>query len=92
VLATIEEWTTTPQTSCPWRAFDSDLVRDVIESFGWFESGQIETYRPDASHRLIEGLGFYKRVTERVRGKVREQEAAERERQRKQEEATRGHR
>jgi len=50
------------QQGCPWFAFRDPFVQRVLESYPWFESGQINTWVPHASHRLIQGLGFYHRA------------------------------
>lgn len=52
-------WTGEPQHGCPWYALRDPFVRRVLDAYPWFESGQINTYLPRASHRVIEGLGYY---------------------------------
>jgi hypothetical protein len=58
-VETVHAWTGDPQPSCPWRALRDPFVSRVHEAYAWFESGQIGTYAPHASHKLIEGLGYY---------------------------------
>jgi hypothetical protein len=73
-------WTGEPQSSCPWRALSDPFVSRVLDAYQWEESGQISLAYPRASHRLIEGVGFYKRMVGLCQSKQME---IERERARK---------
>jgi hypothetical protein len=59
IRGVVYEWTGEPQQSCPWRSLRDPFVRRVVDAYPWFESGQIGTAFPGASHRFIEGLGYY---------------------------------
>lgn len=69
VRDTVFQWTGSPQHGCPWWSFHDPLVTRVLAAYPWFESGQISTKEPNASHRLIEGLDHYHRVLQVCRGK-----------------------
>jgi len=47
--------------TCPWRSFGDPVCADVINAFGWYESGQIALYLGnDPPSHLIRGLAVYR--------------------------------
>lgn len=70
VLDAVQEWTGDRPASCPWAAFGDPFVVRVLDAFPWFESGQLAVYAPSASHRLVEGVSYLKRVRDRVSSKA----------------------
>lgn len=59
IRETVYNWTGSPQGGCPWRAFHDPFVSRVLKAYAWFESGQLDTREPNASHRLVEGVSHY---------------------------------
>jgi hypothetical protein len=66
-------------SGCPWRAFTIPIVREVLHALRFFESGNLALALPDPSHRLMEGIGFWQQVYNRVQSKQLELERKERE-------------
>lgn len=67
ILATVKGWTGEPPAAgCPWYAFHDPFVGRVLAAHSFFDKGQLATYAPSASHRLIEGVAFYHRVSEKA--------------------------
>lgn len=58
----VHDWTGEAQSGCPWFALRDPFVERVLRAYAWFESGQIAVHAPRASHRLIEGVGYYHRT------------------------------
>ncbi len=69
VRLAVYEWTGEASASCAWRAFRDPFVARVLDAYRWFESGQVATFAPRASHRLVEGIGFYHRALNICQGK-----------------------
>jgi len=65
--------------SCPWRAFTSWLVRDVLQGMRYFESGNLHLAFPQPSHRLVEGIGFWSATMNRIQSKQLELDKKNRE-------------
>lgn len=63
ILTCIKDWTGHSPPACPWRAFYDPFVQRTLSAHGFFESGQIALFEPDASHRLIEGVAFLERTS-----------------------------
>lgn len=57
-----KDWTGDEPVSCPWRAFADPFVSRVLHAFPAYDKGQLSTFQPDASHRLIEGVAHYARA------------------------------
>jgi len=51
---------------CPWRAFSDPLVQRVLSALPFFESGQLAFKLPAPSHRLVEAVGWYQTVSNRM--------------------------
>jgi hypothetical protein len=66
---------------CPWRAFKDPFVGRVLAAMRFFESGQLAYHAPNPSHRLVEGIGWYHTVDNRVYGHVLDREREERKRE-----------
>jgi hypothetical protein len=78
IRAVVQEMTGVEPVSCPWRAFSLPLVTDVLKAFQFFESGNLGVALPEPSHKLVEALGFWSQVNNRVQAKQMELERAER--------------
>ena len=79
----VRDWTGQYQDTCPWRAFTDPFVGRVLEAHRWYESGQLAFAYPNASHRLIEGVGFFHSVSDLVASKQMAMEREKREAERK---------
>ena len=80
VLSAIEDYTGHRPVSCPWRAFFDPFVQRVLKAYRFFESGQLAWSTPRASHRLVEGVGFYHGVDNAVWSKQLRQDDEQRKR------------
>jgi hypothetical protein len=63
ILDVVESWTGVKITGCPWRAFFDPFVARVIQLSGAYEHGHLAWAAPNASHRLVEGVEYYHRVS-----------------------------
>lgn len=75
--STVFAWTGETQSGCPWWAFHDPFVARVIDAYGWFTEGQLATYAPRASHRLIEGVAHYHRALNLCRSKAMDMDREE---------------
>lgn len=82
ILSTIGEWTGVRPTTCPWQAFSQPIVRRALIAFDWYDKGQLETFEPDASNRLVEAVAFYARASAKVHSKRLRMEREEAQRKR----------
>lgn len=58
--------------TCPWRAFDDPLVREVMRLVPFFESGNlIAALDPDPPGILLEAFGAYRSALESTRAEDR---------------------
>lgn len=80
IRATIRQMTGYFVPGCPWRAFATPLVRDVMSAVQFHESGNLQFALPTPSHRLVEGIAFWNAVYNRVYTRQLEIERQERER------------
>lgn len=75
------EMTGVESFGCPWRSANAPIVREVLSAMRFEENGNLASYLPAPSQRLLEGIGFWKQVSNRVHSKQmeldREQRAAE---------------
>lgn len=55
----VQQWTGAPQAGCPWWALRDPFVARVVRAYPWFEKGQLETFEPQPSNRLVEGISYY---------------------------------
>jgi hypothetical protein len=78
IRAVIQEMTGVEPVSCPWRAFSYPLVTDVLKAFQFFESGNLGVALPEPSHKLVEALGWWSQVNNRVQSKQMEMDRKER--------------
>jgi hypothetical protein len=78
VRDTVFQWTGSLQHGCPWHAFHDPFVARVLDVYPWFESGQVATKAPQASHRLIQGLAHYHGALSMCRSKRMDLEAEQR--------------
>lgn len=62
-------------TGCPWRAFTDPYVREVLDAYAFFETGQLSFYLPDPAHCIVEGLRHYHMVGARIRAKREKDDA-----------------
>ena len=81
IRSTIRTMTGDEAMSCPWRAFQDPFVHRVLD--GVSLGGELAFALPDPSHRLVEGIKYYRRVDNRVAGRFMDLERAERERKAK---------
>ena len=71
----VKNWTGDRPLTCPWRAFYDPLVRDVIDIYPYFSTGQLAmVLGPDPPTKIIEALGYYHTVLERISAKQFEAE------------------
>lgn len=84
ILSAIADWTGETPSSCPWRAYFDPFVNRVADAFGAFEDGNLAVALPDPSHRLVQGVMFYRRVTNRIVSEQLDHDRKERERARAQ--------
>lgn len=66
------DWTGEPQAGCAWRSLGDPFVARVMRAYAWFDNGQLAVFEPNASHRLIEGVGFYQTMLSICRAKAME--------------------
>lgn len=59
---TVKRYTGHEPRACPWAALRDPFVYRVISSVGPAEDGNLSTYLPSPSHRLLDGIGFYRRI------------------------------
>ncbi len=71
-LDAVEDFTGTRGLTCPWRAFDSPLVKRVLAAYEWDRKGQLLAGVPYPSTRLIRGLAFYRRALDRALARAEE--------------------
>ena len=76
----MDDFTGDKPAACPWRAFFDPFVQRVIAAHAFFESGQLEFYLHNPSHRLVEGLGYYHKAGLKVSAGLREMAAEARKR------------
>lgn len=66
--AAIEQITGHVPTGCPWRAYDDPVVIEAMESYAWFESGQLEmAIGADPPAVLVEAIRIYHSALASVR-------------------------
>lgn len=54
--------------TCPYWAFLDRTVREVLDAYGWFESGQVGLFAgDDPPNILVEAIGIYHRALNRIR-------------------------
>lgn len=61
--------------TCPWRAFQDPFVQRVITAVRWVtgeERGDLRDIVSAPSHKLIQGISFYRAADARMRGKQME--------------------
>ena len=73
--------------SCPWGAFTVPIVLEVLHALRFFESGNLALALPHPSHRLIEGIGFWNQVYNRIQSKQMERDREVRAKEAKQAQA-----
>jgi len=78
IRGVVQEMTGIEPVSCPWRAFSYPLVTDVLKAFQFFESGNLNVALPEPSHKLVEALGFWSQVNNRLQSKQMELDIAKR--------------
>lgn len=78
IRAAMESMTGTRVDTCPWSAFNHEIVWRVQSALPYFESGQLAFVLPDPSHRLVEALTFWTGVDNRVHGKQLDKEREKR--------------
>lgn len=69
VRQTMESMTGYDVGTCPWRAFSDPFVQRVRAAYPFFGSGQLDVKVPNASYKLVEGIGFYHLVHNRMQAK-----------------------
>jgi len=74
----MKEMTGVDISGCPWRSFAAPIVREVLHALRFFESGNLALALPNPSHRVIEGIGFWNQVYNRVQSKQMEMEREQR--------------
>lgn len=75
----VEGWTGERPITCPWRAFYDPLVRDVLQVYPFYSSGQLAVILgPDPPLRIVEAVAYYSDKLERIRIKQLEEEAKKR--------------
>ncbi len=68
ILSMLKAWTGADfRGGCPWVVFNDALVRDVRQSWPFYEKGELALYRPDPSHRLVEGLRVFEQARDACR-------------------------
>ena len=68
VMSAMRAATGSDALACPWRAFSDPLVQRVLSALPFFESGQLAFKLPAPSHRLVEAIGWYQTVSNRMTG------------------------
>lgn len=81
IRQTMQQMTGENVDTCPWRAFRDPFVGRVLAAMRFFESGQLAYHAPNPSHRLVEGIGWYHTVDNRVHGHVMDKDREERKRE-----------
>jgi hypothetical protein len=76
----MQEMTEVAIPGCPWRSLSAPIVREVLHALRFFESGNLSLALPHPSHRLIEGIGWWKQIHNRVHSKQMENDRKQRER------------
>ena len=82
VLNAIEDWTGFRPASCPWFAFHDEFVQRCIQVEQAYEHGGLQWVAPNPSHKLVQGVTFYHRVSKRVEFKQWEEDRKNEERNR----------
>lgn len=65
-------------SGCPWRSFRTPIVAEVLSAMRFEENGNLAVYLPSPSHKLLEGIGFWKQAYNRVSSKQFELEREQR--------------
>ena len=70
ILSTLKNFTGAEfKGGCPWRPLMVDpLVREVRQAWPFYEKGTLALYRPDPSHRLMEGLRVFEQARDACKG------------------------
>ncbi len=71
ILSVAAEWTGTKLTGigCPWRAFFDPFTQRVVDAYRHYDKGQLSTFAPNPSHRLLEGVAHYARTANAIEWK-----------------------
>jgi hypothetical protein len=80
IRATIKEMTGVEPVSCPWRAFSTPVVSEVMHAIQFFESGNLGVALSNPSHKLVEALGLWNQLYNRVQSKQMQLEHEQRKR------------
>lgn len=65
-LAVVKEWTGIQCSGCPWRALSSPIVCRVFDLWTYFDKQHLAMYRPEPSHRELEGVMFLQTMIRRM--------------------------
>ena len=82
VMSAMRAATGSDALACPWRAFSDPLVQRVLTALPFFESGQLAFKLPAPSHRLVEAIGWYQTVSNRMAALEMDERRKERESER----------
>jgi len=65
-LEVIEDWTGIDCRGCPWMSLRDTFVERVFDAWQMFDKGQLDIYRPDISHREMQGVLFLQTMIMRI--------------------------
>lgn len=75
---TMKHITGTEPRTCPWRAFDNPIVRDVVRAHQWFESGNLsQRLGSRIPYVLIQGLEVFDQAVNATDGERLQRRMAE---------------
>jgi hypothetical protein len=73
IFGAVQDWTGDRPTACPWRALHDPFVQRVLVAYEWYRERQLETYDPEPSARLIDGITHYNRAYQRAGARADEE-------------------